>query len=104
MLAKRLAVLVAAAALSAPAFADRGGHPRGHGWGNGHYRPVVVHKPHYVVHRPAVVHHYYRPAPRPVVVYHQPVVYHEPQPVNGAALLVGAVLGAAIVHHVVTGY
>jgi hypothetical protein len=103
MLAKRwtasIAVLVAAAALSAPAFADRGGHPRGHGWGHGHYRPVVVHKPVYVVHRPVpVVHHYYRPAPRPVVVYHQP------QPVNGAALLVGAVLGAAIVHHVVTGY
>ena len=85
MLAKKIAVLVAAAALSAPAFADRGGHPRGHGWGHGHYRPVVVHQ-------------YYRPAPRPVVVY------HEPQPVNGAALLVGAVLGAAIVHHVVTGY
>jgi hypothetical protein len=98
MLAKKIAVLVAAAALSAPAFADRGGHPRGHGWGHGHYRPVVVHKPVYVVHRPALVHHYYRPAPRPVVVY------HEPQPVNGAALLVGAVLGAAIVHHVVTGY
>ena len=98
MLAKKIAVLVAAAALSAPAFADRGGHPRGHGWGHGHYRPVVVHKPVYVVHRPALVHHYYRPVPRPVVVY------HEPQPVNGAALLVGAVLGAAIVHHVVTGY
>jgi hypothetical protein len=101
MLAKRIAVLVAAAALSAPAFADRGGHGKyrghGHGWGHGP-RHVVVHKPHYVVHRPAVVHHYYRPAPRPVVVYHQP------QPVNGAALLVGAVLGAAIVHHVVTGY
>jgi hypothetical protein len=99
MLAKKIVVLAAAAALSAPAFADRGGHPRGHAWGHGHgHRHVVVHKPHYVVHRPAVVHHYYRPAPRPVVVYHQP------QPVNGAALLVGAVLGAAIVHHVVTGY
>ena len=106
MLAKKwtasITVLVAAAALSAPAFADRGSHQRGHGgghgWGHGHQRHVVVHRPHYVVHRPVVVHRYYRPAPRPVVVYHQP------QPVNGAALLVGAVLGAAIVHHVVTGY
>jgi hypothetical protein len=91
-----LAVLVAALALSAPAFADRGhrDHYRG---GHGYGHRVVVHKPHYVVHRPAVVHHYYRPAPRPVYVVEQPHY-------NGAALLVGAVLGAAIVHHAITGY
>jgi hypothetical protein len=103
-----LAVLVAALALSAPAFADRGhrDHYRG---GHGYGHRVVVHKPHYVVHRPAVVHHYYRPAPRPVVHhYYRPAprpVYVVEQPhYNGAALLVGAVVGAAIVHHVITGY
>ena len=103
MLAKKItasiAVLIAAAAVSAPAFADRGHRD--------HYRGshrVVVHKPHYVVHRPVrvvrqpvrVVHHY-RPAPRPVYVVERPHY-------NGAALLVGAVIGAAIVHHAVTGY
>jgi hypothetical protein len=101
---KKIAVLVAAVAVSAPAFADRGNH-YGH-YKQGHrfdHRPVhVVHRP--VVHRP-VVHHYYRPAPRPVVVYHQPrPVYYHSHPSNGAALLAGAILGAAIVHHVVTGY
>jgi len=97
MLAKKLAVLIAAVAVSAPAFADRGhrDHYRG-----GHR--VVVHKPHYVVHRPVrrpvvVQHQYYRPAPRPVYVVERPHY-------NGAALLVGAVIGAAIVHHAVTGY
>jgi len=96
MLAKKIAVLIAAVAMSAPAFADRGhrDHYRGHGQGH----RVVVHKPHYVVqHRPVVVHHVYRPAPRPVYVVERPHY-------NGAALLVGAVLGAVIVHHAVTGY
>jgi hypothetical protein len=100
---KKTAILIAALAVSAPAFADRGQH-RGHGYGHGH-RHVVVHKPHYVVHhrpvvvhRPAVVHHYYRPAPRPVYVVQQ---HHH---VNPVAILAGAVIGAAIVHHVVTGY
>jgi hypothetical protein len=98
-----IAALVAALAVSAPAFADRGhrDHYRGHG-----HRHVVVHKPHYVVqhrpvvvHRPAVVHHvYHRPAPRPVYVVQQ----HNH--VNPVAFLAGAVIGAAIVHHVVTGY
>jgi hypothetical protein len=97
---KKLAILLAAAAMSAPAFADRGKH-RGHAVHRGpvhHYH--VQHRP--VVHhyyrpapRPAVVHHYYRPAPRPVYVVRQdPVV----------PLLVGAVIGAAIVHHAVTHY
>jgi len=104
---KKLAVLLAALAVSAPALADRG--HRGHGHGHGH-RHVVVHKPHYVVHhRPVVRHVYHRPAP---VVHH---VYHRPAPrpvyvverhnhVNPVAVLAGAVIGAAIVHHVVTGY
>ena len=107
---KKIALVTAALAVSAPAFAD-GGH-RGHG----HVRHVVVHKPHYVVHRPAVVHrgvvhHYYRPAPRPVVhhVYHRPAprpvyVVERHNHVNPVAVLAGAVIGAAIVHHVVTGY
>ena len=98
---KKTAILIAALAVSAPAFADRGNH-RGHAYGHGQ-RHVVAHKPHYVVHhrpvvvhRPAVVHHYYRPAPRPVYV----VQRHEPV----LPFLVGAVFGAAIVHHAVTGY
>ena len=100
---KKLTILAAALAVCAPAFADRGhrGHDR-------HDRRVVVHKHHYVQHRPApVVHHYYRPAPRPVyVVRHAPpppVVYHQSHSNAGAALLVGAILGGAIVHSVVTG-
>ena len=103
MLARKLTAsiaVLAAAAVSAPAFADNGRH-NGH---RGHYRPAVHH--YHVKHRPVVVQHYYRPAPRPVVVYHQPApVYHySSHPNNGAALLVGAVLGAAIVHTVVSGY
>lgn len=87
MLAKKLAVLAAALAVSAPAFADRGHRD---------YRHVQ----HY-----QVKHYYYRPAPRPVYVVHQPrPVYYYSQPNTGAAILVGAVLGAAIVHHAITGY
>ena len=100
---KKLTILVAALAVSAPAFADRG--HRGHGHDR-HDRHVVVHKHHYVQHRPAPVYHYYRPAPRPVyVVRHAPppVVYHQSHSNAGAALLVGAILGGAIVHSVVTG-
>ena len=105
MFAKKLAVLAAAAAVSAPALADRGNH-YGH-FHNGH-RPVV--ERHYVVqHRPVVHQYVYRPAPRPVFVAYRPApVYYQPapvyysEPVNGAALLVGAVLGAAIVHAAVT--
>ena len=97
---KKILVLAAALAVSAPALADRGhGNARGHAYGHGHSRHVVVHKPQYVVHRPVrVVHHYYRPAPRPVYVVQQ----HNH--VNPVAVLAGAVIGAAIVHHVVTGY
>jgi hypothetical protein len=97
MLAKKIAVLAAALAVSAPALADRGHRDHRHGH---HY---------YVKHRP-VVHHYhyrpvYRPVPRPVYVVHHPrPVYHYSHPHTGAAILVGAVLGAAIVHHAITGY
>jgi len=99
---KKLAVMIAALVVSAPAFADRG-------YRNGHGNRVVVHKPYHVVHRPAVAHHYYRPAPRPVVHHYyrpapRPVYVVERPHYNGAALLVGAVIGAAIVHHAVTGY
>ena len=108
MLAKKIAVLAAAAALSAPALADGyRGHKHGHG--HGHYKHART----VVVQRPVVVHRYYRPAPRPVYVVHRPapvyapvapVYYSRPEPVV-PALIVGAVLGAAIVHHAVTsGY
>lgn len=101
---KKLLLAAAALALSVPAFAGPHGKHVVRHVERGH-RHVVVHKPVHVVHRPVhvyrpapVVHHYYhRPAPRPVVVHHQ----SHP---NAGALLVGAVLGAAIVHHVVTGY
>jgi hypothetical protein len=97
---KKLAVLAAALAVSAPALADRGqNHGRGHAYGHSN-RVVVVQRPHYVVHRPVrvVQHHYYRPAPRPVYVVEQ----HNH--VNPVAFLAGAVIGAAIVHHAVTHY
>ena len=113
---KNLLLAAAALAVSAPALAgphdkhagarhfDRGySHGHGHAYGRRH---IVVHRPVHVVHRPLhvyrpapVVHHYYhRPAPRQVVV----VERHSH--VNPAAVLVGAVIGAAIVHHAVTGY
>jgi hypothetical protein len=57
---------------------------------------VVHHYHHYRPAPPPVVHHYHRPAPQPVVVVHR----HEPV----LPLLVGAVIGAAIVHHAVTHY
>ena len=95
---KKIAILAAALAVSAPAFADRG-HGRGNGHAYGHvHRTVVVQQPRYVVYRPAPVvrHVVYRPAPQPVVVYQR----SEPL----LPLLAGAVIGAAIVHHAVTGY
>jgi hypothetical protein len=105
-LAASIAVLMAAAAMSAPALAD-GYHGRGHGYGHyKHARTVVVQ-------RPVVVHQYYRPAPRPVYVVHRPApvyapvapVYYYARPEPVVPLLVGAVIGAAIVHHAVTsGY
>jgi hypothetical protein len=89
---KKIAVLLAALAVSAPALADRGHHHR-HYYGHRH----VVHHYH-VKHRPVVhhYHHYYRPAPRPVYVVHRP------DPV--VPLIVGAVIGAAIVHSTTVGY
>ena len=117
MLAKKIAVLAAAAAISAPALAD--GY-RGHGHGYGHYKHGHGHYKHartVVVERPVVVQHYYhRPAPRPVYVVHRPApvyapiapvapVYYHSRPEPVVPLLVGAVIGAAIVHHAVTtGY
>ena len=96
---KKLAILLAAAAVSAPALADRGqGNGRSYGHAYGHAPRMVVHQQH-VVHRPVrVVHHYYRPAPQPVYV----VERHNH--VNPVAFLAGAVIGAAIVHHATTGY
>jgi hypothetical protein len=77
---KKLAVLLAAVAVSAPAFADRGHRDHRH-----HYKPKHV------------VHHYdHRPAPRPVYVVQQRPVY------PGVALIAGAIIGAAIVHHATT--
>lgn len=98
MPAKKLAVLIAALAVSAPALADRGHRDYRH-----EHRAVYQH--HYAKHRPVMHRYHYRPAQRPVVVVHQPrPVYHYSHPHTGAALVVGAVLGAAIVHHVITGY
>ena len=83
MLAKKLAVLIAAVAVSAPVFADRG-----------HRGPKYDNR--VVVHKPRVVRHYYtRPAPRPVYVVERPRY-------NGVALLAGAIIGAAIVQHATT--
>ena len=102
---KKLILAAASLTLSAPVLA--GDWNRGHGHAYGHAKRVVVHERH-VVHRPAVVHHYYRPAPRPVyVVRHAPpppVVVHHSHSHAGPALVVGAILGAAIVHSVMTGY
>lgn len=87
MLIKKILVLATAAAISAPALADRGHRDYRHGYGH----RVVVHKPHY----------YYRPAPRPVYVVHpapapQPVIVHQHRSNIGPALVFGAVLGAVI--------
>ncbi len=100
---KKLILALAGLALTAPAFADRGNRDyRGQGYG---HRVVV--KERYVVQRPVYVREYHRPAPRPVYfVRHAPpppVVYHQSHSNAGAALLVGAILGGAIVHSVVTG-
>jgi hypothetical protein len=100
---KKLALAAVALAISAPALADRG--HRGHGHEKHHYSVN-----HYQVSRPVVHHYYYQPAPQRVVVVHQPQpvyyqpapVYYHPHPNAGAAIVVGAVLGAAIAHHVVT--
>src|SRR5262245_9687865 len=90
---KKLILAITALALSAPAFADRGNHfgPR-YGYYEGQRVVHVVHRPAY---RP-VVYHVHRPAPRPVVVVQRPA----PDPL----LVFGAVLGAVLVHHAITGY
>jgi hypothetical protein len=93
---KKLILAATGLALSAPVLAD---HGHGDYRGYGHGKRIVVQRPVYVQH--------YRPAPRPVyVVRHAPpppVVYHQSHSNAGAALLVGAILGGAIVHSVVTG-
>jgi hypothetical protein len=85
-------------AASVPAFADNGYH-------RGHYKHRVVVQERYVVHRPVVMRHYYRPAPRPVYVVHpaprpRPVVVHHPDPV--VPIIFGALVGAAVVHSVIS--
>jgi hypothetical protein len=87
MLTKKILVLATAAAISAPALADRGRDHRDY-YRHGHAQRVVVYKP-----------HYYRPAPRPVYVVRpapQPVVVHQHRSNIGPALVFGAVLGAVI--------
>ena len=99
---KKLILAVTGLALTAPAFAD---HGRGNGYGYGHERRVVVHE-RYVVQRPVYVREYYRPAPRPVYVVHQappPAVMYHSHSNAGPALVVGAILGAAIVGSVMAG-
>lgn len=101
MLKNKLILAAVGLAVSAPVFADHGHR--------GYERRVVVHE-RYVVQRPVYVREYYRPAPRPVyVVRHAPPpapVYVQHSHSNaGPALVVGAILGAAIVHSVITsGY
>lgn len=100
---KKLILAATGLALTAPAFADHGNRGHGNGYGYGHDRRVVVHE-RYVVQRPVVhQYQYYRPAPRPVYVVQPAPVYHHSN--AGPALVVGAILGAAIVHSVMTsGY
>lgn len=96
---KKLILTAVGLVIAAPALADN--RHRGQRYD---YRPHVVHRP-VVVHRPAVVHHYYRPAPRPVYVVHRappppPVYVHHSHP--GPALLFGAIVGAAVMHGVLS--
>ncbi len=101
---KKLALAAVALVISAPALADRDHRRHGHE----KHRYQVTHHYH---HAPRPVVHHYRPAPQRVVVVHRPQpvyyqpapVYYHPHPNAGAALVVGAVLGAAVAHHIVTG-
>lgn len=100
---KKLILAAAGLAASLPAFADHG--HRGHG----HYKHRVVVQERYVVHRPVVHRHYYpyRPAPRPVYVVHHappppPVVVHRVHSDAAPALIFGALVGAAVMHGVMS--
>ena len=94
---KKLALAAIALVISAPALADRDHRRHGHE----KHRYQVKHHYHHAP-RPVVHQYHYRPAPQRVVVVHRPQpVYYHPHP-NGAALVVGAVLGAAVAHHIVT--
>jgi hypothetical protein len=100
---KKLILAATGLALTAPAFAGDHGY---RGYGYGHERRVVVQE-RYVVQRPVVVREYYRPAPRPIYVVRQapPPMVYQSHSNAGPALVVGAILGAAIVHSVMTsGY
>jgi hypothetical protein len=93
---KKLILAATGLALSVPAFADHGRRD---------YR-VVEYR--HIQQRPIVVHQYYRPAPRPVYVVRQappppPAVVYHSHSNAGPALLVGAILGAAIVGSVMAG-
>jgi hypothetical protein len=96
---KKLAVLAAGLALSAPVLADRGGrHERHDGYRHHHYkhfhghhqraRPIVVVPPPRVYYAPAPAYHYAPPprvyyAPPPPVYYAPPPpVYYAPPPVH----------------------
>ncbi len=102
---KKLALAAIALVISAPALADRDHRRHGHDKHRYHVKHHYHHAP-----RPVVHHYHYRPAPQRVVVVHQPQpiyyqpapVYYHPHPNAGAALVVGAVLGAAVAHHIVT--
>jgi len=99
---------------AAPAFADqgrgdrqqfRGNHFQGNQFRGNHFqhRPVIVHRPAYGFygHRPVVVH---RPAygfygHRPVVVQRPAYGYYAPRHDVLGGLILGTVIGAAIVNH-----
>jgi hypothetical protein len=98
---KRTLVATALLAVSGAALAQPPHWAPAHGW-RAQHQPV----PYYVVQRPVVVEHYYRPAPRPVYVVHRapppPVYVHRSHLDAGPALLFGAIVGAAVVHSVLT--
>jgi hypothetical protein len=99
---KKSLVAAALLALSGAALAQPPHWAPAHGWRAKH-QPVR----HYVAHRPVVVQHYYRPAPRPVYVVHRappppPVYVHRSHVDAGPALLFGAIVGAAVVHSVLS--
>ena len=104
---KKLTILAAALAVSAPAFADRGHREhRGH---DRHDRRVVVHK-HALCAAPAgprwstTTTARHRARSTWCVTRRRPRSCTTSSHSNaGAALLVGAILGGAIVHSVITG-
>ena len=98
---KKSLVAAALITLSGAALAQPPHWAPAHGW-RAKQAPVR----HYVAHRPVVVHHYYRPAPRPVYVVHRapppPVYVHHARSDAAPALLFGAIVGAAVMHSVLS--